>query len=193
MQQRDGGNLSRRSFVSKVSTGAAALVAVSASSGTAKQTQRQTATQSMPVESALGEQAQVETPNTQASAPPPWQLLQPLRAGSDLAEGWSVKDLGEIAEGSCVLTLTNQRGRTSRLHICRNDGSPEGLVYTDRLDIVVMNGGRGDMPTEEGLGQAVAKVAHVLAANEKSASSIIQELMPQNQRLAMFADTARLR
>ena len=31
---------------------------------------------------------------------------------------------------------------------------------------VVMNGGEGDLPTEEGLAQAVAEVAHVLAANE---------------------------
>ncbi len=189
--------LSRRQFVGKVATGAAgAAVAVSVVNSKAGATAHHERKTDVVDNDAAQPQTDVrDEPQVQSkpAAPPPWELLQPLRAGSDLAEGWKVKELSGIVDGSCVLTLENQRGRTNRLHICRNSGNPEGLVFTDRLDLVVMNGGRGDMPTEEGLGRAVAEVAHVLAANEKRASSIVKELLPQQQRLAMFADTARLR
>ena len=73
-----------------------------------------------------------------------------------------------------MLTLANQRGRTQRVHVCRNDGRPQGLVYTKRLDLVVMNGGGADLPTEESFAQAVAEVAHVLAANEGERASTRQ-------------------
>jgi hypothetical protein len=125
-------------------------------------------------------------PPATESAPPPWKLLRPLRKGSRVAHGWSVAELGGVVDGVCVLTLRNKRGRTHRVHICRNDGRPQGLVYTRRLDLVVMNGGRGDLPTEEGLAQAVVEVAHVLAANERH-QTVVAELLPQRERLRLFA------
>jgi hypothetical protein len=124
-------------------------------------------------------------PAATASTPPPWELLHPLAMGSAVAHGWSVAELSGVADGVCVLTLRNERGRTHRVHLCRNDGQPQGLVYTDRLDLVVMNGGQGDLPTEEGLAQAVAEVAHVLAANERK--SLVAELLPQRERERLFA------
>ena len=120
-----------------------------------------------------------------AGAPPPWELVRPLALGSAVAHGWHVAELSGVVDGVCVLTLGNARGRTHRVHLCRNDGRPQGLVYTDRLDLVVMNGGQGDLPTEEGLAQAVAEVAHVLAANERQGS--LEELLPQRERVRRFA------
>jgi hypothetical protein len=124
-----------------------------------------------------------------ASAPAPWELLRPLAQGSVLAYGWRVLDLSAPTEGACVLSLQNERGRTYRIHLCRNDGRPEGLVFTDRFDMVVMNGGRGDLHTEEGLAQAVAEVAHVLAANERAwrRNRELAGLLPHAERMRQFA------
>jgi hypothetical protein len=75
------------------------------------------------------------------------------------------------------------------VHLCRNDGRPQGLVYTDGFDLVVMNGGRGDLPTEEGFAQAVAEVSHVLAANESGwrHEPATATLLPHAERLRRFA------
>lgn len=123
----------------------------------------------------------------------PWHLLHPLTPGSVVAHGWRVAELSAVTGGACVLTLKNQRGRMHRVHLCRNDGRPQGLVYTDQIDLVVMNGGRGDLPTEEGLAQAVAEVAHVLAANEAGRRQQSLELMSHAERLQRFATIADAR
>ncbi len=130
-----------------------------------------------------------------ATLPPPWQLLRPLVAGSAVAHGWRVVDLGPIENGSCVVTLRNARGRLQRIHLCRNDGSPQGVIYTRRLDLVVMNDGHGEQPTEERLAQAIARLAHVIARNERrAADAIFAELMPHAERLRRFASAeAQLR
>jgi hypothetical protein len=127
------------------------------------------------------------------STPPPWEMLRPLAQGAAVAHGWRVSELSGIEHGTCVLTLENERGRTHRIHLCRNDGRPQGLVFTAQVDLVVMNGGRGDQPTEEGLAQAIAKVAHVLAANEGRHAPTVAALMPQAERAQMFAASAKLR
>ena len=122
-------------------------------------------------------------------APPPWEPRPAV--GSVVAHGWRVAELSGVADGSLVLTLENERGRAHRVHLCRNDGSPQGLVYTKRFDLVVMNGGQGDLPTEEGLAQAVAEVAHVLAANESDRH--VAALLPHAERVQLFAAAAALR
>jgi hypothetical protein len=127
------------------------------------------------------------TPST-SSAPAPWELVHPLALGSVVAHGWQVAGLTGVVDGSCVLTLQNQRGRAQRVHLCRNDGVPQGLVYTKQLDLVVMNGGQGDLPTEEGFAQAVAQVAHVLAANERQHQPVLTALLPQAERARTFSD-----
>lgn len=127
-------------------------------------------------------------------APPPWSLIRPLSLGSAVGYGWHVADLTGTVDGSAVLTLENERGRTHRIHICRNDGNPQGLVYTRRFDLVVMNGGKGDLPTEESFARAVAETAHILSKNEndRRQAHVLAALMPQKERLRRFAD-ARLR
>jgi hypothetical protein len=113
--------------------------------------------------------------------------VSPLAAGSVVAHGWRLAELSAVRNGSCVATLQNGRGRTHRVHVCRQDGRPQGLVYTRRLDLVVMNGGQGDLPTEEGLAQAVAALAHVVAANEAGMPrQFFADLMPHAERLRRF-------
>jgi hypothetical protein len=125
------------------------------------------------------------------ASPPPWELVSPFAAGAVLAHGWRLVDLSPVRDGACVVTLENERGRAARVHLCHNDGTPQGLVYTRRVDLVVMNGGQGDLPTEEGLAQAVATLAHRVAANEATMSaSLFAALLPHAERVQRFAAAA---
>ena len=135
------------------------------------------------------------TTDAPASEPAPWELLRPLALGSVVAHGWRIAELSAVEAGSCVLTLKNGRGRMHRVHLCGNDGRPQGIVYTRQSDLLVMNGGRGDLPTEEGLAQAVAEVAHVVAANEGSRQQqqLAAALMPHAERVRAFATSADAR
>jgi hypothetical protein len=122
------------------------------------------------------------------SAPAPWELVRPLTAGAALAHGWRLAGLSPVQDGACVVTLQNGRGRARRVHLCRNAGRPQGLVYTRRVDLVVMNEGGGDLPTEEPLAQAVAKLAHVIAANEGMVpTQLFTDLLPHAERVQRFA------
>lgn len=204
--------LSRRDLIEKLAVCSAAVVATgvtrsgSAAAGVVANTGKVSASEDLQL-GGLSEGAAMEAAKPAAemavpapaalSEPAPWQLLQPLAMGSVVAHGWRVSDLSSVTDGSCVLTLQNERGRSHRVHLCRNDGRPQGLVYTDRLDLVVMNGGQGDLPTDEGFAQAVAEVAHVVAANEdkRQQEPVVVALMPHSERLRLFADAenARLR
>lgn len=208
--------LTRRDMVGKLATGtAAAVVAVGVAKTAfaskrpnpgvagpngnpdaeqakraAEQTQ-QAADQSAMTQTNVGPQiVDAESPAT-ASAPAPWALIRPLSLGSSVGHGWHVAGLTGAVDGSCVLTLENERGRAHRIHVCRNQGQPQGLVYTKQFDLVVMNGGQGDLPTEEGLAQAVAHVAHVLADNESDLrhQPIVTALLPQAERVRRFSGT----
>jgi len=191
--------LSRRAFVGKLAAGAA--VACAAGIGRAEAMSAR-ANLDAPTGSGSGDTALGPMPQntevksqqaTEPSSPAPWELLRPLTLGSAVAHGWRVAELSDVTDGSCVLTLRDQRGRTHRVHLCRNDGRPQGLVHTNRFDLVVMNGGQGDLPTEEGLAQAVAEVAHVVAANEGEHESVAAALLPHAQRVSLFASAAKLR
>ena len=204
--------LSRRDLVGKLAAGAAAACAVGVARTSVAATRR---APHMPAGtgSGAGAVAPAEVsaaapevlaplsplvdagPPASLSAPPPWELVRPLVMGSAVAHGWRVAGLTGAVDGSCVLTLQNARGRAHRVHLCRNDGRPRGLVYTKRLDLVVMNGGAADLPTEESFAQAVAEVAHVLAANEgaRQHESVVAALLPHAQRVERFAAAAQLR
>lgn len=180
--------LTRRDVVGKLAAGTAFVwVAGAARMGMASTRREPTGT--TPSDSPAGAEPQgVELSATApVSAPPPWELVQPLAMGSVVAHGWRVAGLTEVVDGSCVLTLQNERGRAHRVHLCRNEGTPQGVVYTQQLDLLVMNGGQGDLPTDEGLAQAVAELAHVLARNESARPHVVAALLPQAERVRLFA------
>lgn len=123
-------------------------------------------------------------PPATAAAEAPWDLIRPLAMGSVVAGGWRVAGFTGAVNGTCVLTLQNERGRAQRVHLCRNDGRPQGLVYTDRFDLVVMNGGQGDEPTDEGLARAVATIARRLSANGSGRQAeVVAALLPHAERV----------
>src|SRR5262249_32938330 len=140
--------LSRRALVGRLAAGAA--VALTATAGTAKVARGKTRLTSaaapgrdeapgMPGPGAppAGEGSAAAAPSQHAvvdagpepSAAPPWPWLQPLAVGSEVSAGWQVAELSGVVDGACVLTLRNARGRTQRVHLCHNDGRPQGLVY----------------------------------------------------------------
>jgi hypothetical protein len=190
--------LSRRELIGKaaVGAGAAALTLGAARTAVAATGEVQGAP---PVGPGIGmpslpekpAEREVAPPAEVAVLPPPWELVSPLAAGTAVAPGWRLAGLGPVQDGSCVVTLENARGRTRRIHLCRNDGSPQGLVYTRRVDFVVMNEGHGDLPTEEPLARAVVAVAHAVAANEGQAPDrLFSELLPHAERVQRFAAAA---
>jgi hypothetical protein len=187
--------LSRRVFVSKLAIGAA----VASTAGIARAEQRQ-GRSAAPGESDAGQPdaaaaasgAQTAQAVMDPVPAPPWNLLHPLTAGAVIRAGWVVRDLGPIANGSCVLTLEDGDGRSHRVHLCRNAGDPQGLVHTEHIDLVVMNGGQGDVATREELAQAVADVAHVVANNERAEGDVIAELLSHRERVERFASATAL-
>ena len=187
--------LSRRELIGKAAAGAAAVAVSAARTGIVSARAVPAATDH-PANEREGRNA-VPPPadpppadSVASSSPPPWELLSPLGAGSVVGHGWRLVDLGPVEDGSCVVTLQNARGRSHRIHLCRNDGNPQGIIYTRRVDLVVMNEGYGDLPTEERLGQAVAELAHVIAANEATVPDRVAELLPHAERLRRFAAAA---
>jgi hypothetical protein len=129
-----------------------------------------------------------------AAAAPPWELVAPLQVGAALGHGWAVAELSPVQAGSCVLTVAHHSGRRQRIHLCRNAGRPVGLVHTATVDLVVMNGGAGDLPTDEGLAQAVATVAHAVARNEHARSRVGElDLVAHAERVERWGASAQLR
>src|SRR5690349_20351654 len=141
--------LSRRAFVGKLAAGAAVAGAVTTMGSRAEA--RGTTTTTEPTAGTAGAaSAGPASVSTAASAPPPWELLAPLQAGAALGGGWQVAELAPVHAGSSVLTVAHASVRTHRIHLCRNAGAPSGLVHTAEVDLLVMNGGAGELPTDEG-------------------------------------------
>ncbi len=188
--------LSRRELIGKAAVGAAAAVAVSAARTRVASARAVPAATNDPAHGGEGRNAVLPPADpppadSVASSPPPWELLSPLGAGSVVGHGWRLVALGPVEDGSCVVTLQNARGRSHRIHLCHNDGNPQGIIYTRRVDLVVMNEGYRDLPTEERLAQAVAALAHVIAANEATVPDrCLAELLPHAERLRRFAAAA---
>jgi hypothetical protein len=189
--------LSRRELIGKAAAGAAAGTLALGAARTALASMRPVPTTpgtgpdpgDAPAPEGEG-QANAAPPPEAAKpvVPPPWALVRPFVAGAVLAHGWRLGDLTAVEDGACVVTLENEVGRTRRVHLCRNDGAPQGLIYTRTVDLVVMNEGKGDLPTEEPLAQAVAELAHAVAANEATMpAETLAELLPHAERVRRFA------
>ena len=183
--------LSRRAFVGKLAAGAAAAGAVGAIGSRAQAALRETEAPN----TAPAAPARVTDAAAQELSAAPWALVAPLSAGATLHGEWQLVALSGASAGSCVATLRDGAGRQARIHLCRNTGQPSGVVHTERFDLVVMNGGDGAQATEEGLAQAVAALAHAVARNESgyADATVLGELLGHEERVARYADSARLR
>ena len=185
--------LSRRELIGKAAVGAAAALAVGGVVGTAAAATRSLRNATDESGTSKDDRGDGHAPPPHAdaaepAAPAPWALVAPFGAGAVVAHGWRLVDLTPVRHGSAIVTLENARGRAHRVHLCRNDGSPQGLVHTRRVDLVVMNEGHGELPTEEHLGQAVAALAHAIAKNEATgADDVFAALVPHAERVQRYA------
>jgi len=178
--------LSRRDAMGKLAAGGAVLLAAGAAGAALAPATDERATGTVAPQDEQFRRSVVDAgPAATGAADSPWELISPLTMGAAVAHGWRVAGLSGAVDGSCVLTLQNEQGKSHRVHVCRNDGSPQGLVYTDRFDLLVMNGGQGDLATDESLAQAVAEVAHRLSANEhgRRPAEVVASLLPHDERL----------
>ncbi|HYD50925.1 MAG TPA: hypothetical protein VEB21_21390 [Terriglobales bacterium] len=180
--------LSRRALVGKLAAATAAVWGASVARVGFASVDSRASAESAALPTGSGVPVEVQRVDAEAPAPPapPWNLLAPLAAGSAVGD-WRVAELSGIEDGSCVLTLQNQRGRAQRIHLCRNNGSPKGVAYSNRFDLLVMNGGYGDLPTEESLAVALTEVAAVLSANERRSGEVASALLPHEERVRLFS------
>ena len=107
----------------------------------------------------------------------PWWLLDPLRAGTDVGKGWRIFALGSIENGASILTLQHNEGHKANVHICSYEGDPKGLAHTEFLDLILMDGGCGDKPTDEHLGRVLLGIAKRIRTNELSLQQDLEELV----------------
>lgn len=97
---------------------------------------------------------------------PPWWLLAPLHQGDSIGKGWRITDLRPVEKGATVLELQHQSGATTQIHICAIEDAPMGVVHTQFLDLILMDGGQGNQPTNEDLGRVVMNVALKIQKHE---------------------------
>jgi len=96
---------------------------------------------------------------------PPWALLAPFDAGTELGLGWSLDSVGPIRGGAATLLIQHTDGGTARVAIRRNSGAPLGIAHTDQLDFLLMNGGSGTSHTDGSLSRVLGALAAALRAN----------------------------
>ena len=101
-----------------------------------------------------------------ATSGAPWWLLAPLGVGASVGRGWHVADLAPVARGATILSLAHRDGREARVHICARSGRARGLAHTALFDLVLMDGGQGDRPTDERLGRVLQQLARHIRRNE---------------------------
>lgn len=109
--------------------------------------------------------------------------------GGELGLGWAVQSLSAIDRGAMVLSLSHADGRTARVHLCTHDGQPRGLAHTELLDFILMDGGQGDLPTEEDLGRVLLSLADRLGQQELEGLSDLFDLaslQTHDERMAQY-------
>ena len=118
-------------------------------------------------------------------------LLNPLKLGSSVGKGWSIRKLTAVRSGSSVLTLSHGVHGEARIHICARSGAGNGLSQTLLLDFVLMDGGDGNLRTNEGLARVVKGIANRVAKNEvcavdSSTLDAMSRMLTHDERKAIF-------
>ncbi len=165
---------SRRDLLKNIGIGAAAVAAGAGSVQAAKAAHKATL------------EAFASGGSTKGS---PWWLIAPLQPGSHVGRGWAVASLSRVERGAAVLELRHRDGQSARLHVCGHDGRPKGLAHSALFDLVLMDGGRGDRRTPEGLGRALLGVADRIRKNEMVDGAdldSVARMLPHEQRVELF-------
>lgn len=98
--------------------------------------------------------------------PEPWWLIFPLERGSTLAKGWRIQGLSRVQRGASILELSHRSGERARVHICFRQGPAKGLAHSELFDLLLMDGGDGNQPTDESLGRVLKDIERRIRKNE---------------------------
>jgi hypothetical protein len=97
--------------------------------------------------------------------------------------------MSPVERGAVVLSLAHADGRVARVHLCQRAGATRGIAHSQHLDFVLMNGQRGEGPSEEALGLVILSIAKRVERNERLARRTLQgmaRLMPHAERVRRF-------
>lgn len=116
----------------------------------------------------------------------PWWLVAPLARGSHLGAGWFLAHLSPVERGASVMTLQHREGAVARVHLCHHQGDPKGLAHSALIDMVLMDGGKGDRSTDETLGRVLLGLAAHIRENELSVDGdlgALARMQPHSDRV----------
>ena len=120
----------------------------------------------------------------------PWWLFKPLQQGSRVGLGWRIQDLGAVERGAAILELSHDKaGVTARVHICTYEDQPRGLAHTELFDLILMDGGQGDKPTEESIGRVLLTLADIIRENELGEEADldrVNRMLSHSERVAIY-------
>jgi hypothetical protein len=119
------------------------------------------------------------------SGEPPWALLTPFGMGDDVGLGYRIASLSGVKRGGIVLTLVDEAGARVQVHLCQRGDEPRGMSYTQRFDIIIMNGGDGSEITSESIGRVVRTLAECIKHNEQHVDEL-SGLLQHHTRVSKY-------
>ena len=161
-------SVSRRSFIQKTSTGAAAVVAagtIGVNLAEAKDAQQ--------IKAALPE----GTPQT-------W-IHETLQVGDVVLGSWAIQSVSPVFAGGIVLQLADSDQNQLRIDVCQFDSSSNGVEASGKCDLVLMNGGNGRKWTARDHHLVVRAVSARLDTAQTDAHNAAP-LLSHRQRLDVF-------
>lgn len=165
---------SRRGLLQKLGVGAAAAATTVGMSRTARAEHKRQL------------QAFAEGGSAQGA---PWWLLSPLQSGARLSGGWRLADLSAVERGAAVVSLEHsERGRVN-VHLCSHGGKPQGVAFTRLFDLILMDGGQGDQPTDPALGRVLVHLARRVRKHELSHDGELAQvarMLTHAERVALY-------
>lgn len=131
-------------------------------------------------------QAFAEGGDTQAA---PWWLLQPLEAGARLSGGWHLASLSAVERGAAIIALEHAHKGQRNVHLCAHGGRPQGVAFTRLFDLILMDGGQGDRPTDPSVGKVLVHLARRIRKHELSRQGELAQvtrMLTHGERVALY-------
>jgi hypothetical protein len=103
-----------------------------------------------------------------------WRLLTPLRAGAQVGPA-KIVGVGNVRSGAADVEFEDADHQRFWARICLRDhghGAPTPIAHTERYELFLANGGKGNTPTRESHGLTVMALASHVRKNEADAEML---------------------